>query len=221
MGEPRIELAQVLGRAALLADGRVVDLERRSGGAFTSDPMAALARWDELCAWAERVRVGRRRPVARPGDLGPCVPRPSQVFAIGLNYRDHAVETGLPEPKQPMVFTKFANCLTGRAPTIELTSDAVDWEVELVVVIGKRGAAAWPRRARSSTSPATASDRTSRDRRLQFADTPPQFSLGKSRDGFGPIGPERRRAPQPRIRDVRAALRRRRRRACRTARPTT
>jgi len=51
MNQPRIELCNLEGRAALHVDGRVVDVERRSAGRFTSDPMAALARWDELCAW--------------------------------------------------------------------------------------------------------------------------------------------------------------------------
>jgi 2,4-didehydro-3-deoxy-L-rhamnonate hydrolase len=188
MGEQRIELCQVLGRAALLADGRVVDLERRSGGAFTSDPMAALARWDELCAWAERVRPDDGDPLLDPTTFGPCVPRPSQVFAIGLNYRDHARETGLPEPKQPMVFTKFASCLTGAHGTIELTSDAVDWEVELVVVIGKEAHRVSAARALEHIAGYCVGQDIS-DRRQQFADSPPQFSLAKSGSGFGPIGP--------------------------------
>src|SRR5688572_24124400 len=97
MNQPRIELCNVHGRAALLVEGRVVDIERRSAAHFTSDPMAALARWDELCAWGERVRAEQSDPPLDPASLGPCVPRPSQVFAIGLNYRDHALEAGLPE----------------------------------------------------------------------------------------------------------------------------
>src|SRR6188768_1421281 len=105
MTRTRIELCNVGGRAALIAGDRVVDLERRSAGRFGSDPMAALSRWDELCAWAEALSVQDGDAPLDVAALGPCVPRPSQVFAIGLNYRDHAREAGLAEPKQPMVFT--------------------------------------------------------------------------------------------------------------------
>jgi 2,4-didehydro-3-deoxy-L-rhamnonate hydrolase len=188
MTDHRIELCHVAGRAALLASGRVIDLERRSAGAFTSDPMAALARWDELCTWAEHVRADEDDPLLDPAALGPCVPRPSQVFAIGLNYRRHAVEAGLPEPKQPMVFAKFASCLTGARGEIELTSGAVDWEVELVVVIGKEARRVSSARALEHVAGYCVGQDIS-DRSLQFADVPPQFSLGKSGRGFGPIGP--------------------------------
>lgn len=99
--------------------------------------MDALQRWDELCHWTKTQR-------AEPGDrmfdaarLRPCVPRPSQVFAIGLNYREHAKGIGLQEPTQLMTFTKFPSCLAGAQAEIPLTSEKVEWEVELVVVIGK------------------------------------------------------------------------------------
>jgi 2-keto-4-pentenoate hydratase/2-oxohepta-3-ene-1,7-dioic acid hydratase in catechol pathway len=188
MTEPRVELCNTSGRAALLLDGRIVDLEKRSEGRFGADPMAALPRWDELCAWAEEQRASDSDPVLDPARLGPCVPRPCQVFAIGLNFRDHAREAGLPEPTEPMVFTKFASCLTGPQGAIELTSDTVDWEVELVVVIGKPGRRIAAARALEHVAGYCVGQDVS-DRRLQFASAPPQFSLGKSAAGFGPIGP--------------------------------
>jgi 2-keto-4-pentenoate hydratase/2-oxohepta-3-ene-1,7-dioic acid hydratase in catechol pathway len=188
MSEPRVELCNLNGRAALLIDGRVADLEQRSAGRFASDPMSALARWDELCAWAATQRAHDGDPALDPAALGPCVPRPGQVFAIGLNYRDHAREAGLPEPAQPMVFTKFASCLTGARGDIELTSDAVDWEVELVAVIGKPARRVAATRALEHVAGYCVGQDVS-DRRLQFACAPPQFSLGKSAAGFGPIGP--------------------------------
>jgi 2,4-didehydro-3-deoxy-L-rhamnonate hydrolase len=188
MSQTRIELCNVAGRAALIAEDRVVDLERRSEGRFASDPMAALARWDEVCAWGEKLQIRASDPRLDPAALGPCVPRPSQVFAIGLNYRDHAQESGLPEPNQPMVFTKYPSCLTGPRATIELTSDAVDWEVELVAVIGKEGRRVPSARALEHVAGYCVGQDIS-DRRLQFVDQPPQFSLGKSAASFGPIGP--------------------------------
>ena len=61
---------------------------------------------------------------------------PAQVFGIGLNYREHAAESGVDAPDVPPVFTKFRSCLAGPYAAVELPSDRVDWEVELVAVIG-------------------------------------------------------------------------------------
>ncbi|WP_381802297.1 fumarylacetoacetate hydrolase family protein [Streptomyces niveus] len=70
--------------------------------------------------------------------VGPPVPRPAQMFAVGLNYARHAVETGLAGDNQaPLTFTKFASSIAGPAGALDLPTDTVDWEVELVVVIGR------------------------------------------------------------------------------------
>ena len=66
------------------------------------------------------------------------MPRPRQVFAIGMNYAAHAAEAGVEIPQLPPTFTKFPTCLTGPDATVALPSEFVDWEVELVVVIGRR-----------------------------------------------------------------------------------
>ena len=121
-------------------------------------------------------------------DLGPPVPRPAKVFAIGMNYREHAKEAGMEIPKTPVVFTKFPNCLVGPRADVELSSDFVDWEVELVVVIGR---AAGAFRESAGIRPRRRLLRRPGHLRspLQFSDKPPQFSMGKSIDTFGPIGP--------------------------------
>lgn len=183
-----VRLANLAGRAALLVDGRAVDVERRSRGAFAADPMDALARWDAFRAWAAGVAPDARDARVDEGALGPCVPRPRKVFGVGLNYRDHAAEAGLELPRQPMIFTKFPSCLVGPRAHVPLTSARVDFEAELVVAIGRRGrripaAAAWDHVAGLCVGQDVS------DRAQQFADRPPQFSLGKSADGFGPIGP--------------------------------
>jgi 2-keto-4-pentenoate hydratase/2-oxohepta-3-ene-1,7-dioic acid hydratase in catechol pathway len=183
-----MRLANRGGRAWLVDEaGRGLDLAQASGGRFGPDPMAALADWGGLSAWAAGARPGAGEPLD-PRSLGPCVPRPRAVFAIGLNYKDHAAEAKLELPKAPMVFTKFPSCLAGPTADIVLSSNRVDWEAELVVVIG---------RAASRVSEASALEYVAgycvgqdvSDRRLQFQDKPPQFSLGKSLAGFGPIGP--------------------------------
>lgn len=188
MARTRVELCEVHGRASLHQDGRVLDVEGRSQGAFSHDVMDLLARWQEFLPWAEQQRVQSSDPALDPAALGPCIPRPRQVFGIGLNYRDHAREAGLPEPKQPMVFTKFPSCLSGARAPIPLTSETVDWEVELVVVIGRAASAVSAAQALEHVAGYCVGQDIS-DRRQQFSDIPPQFSLGKSAPGFGPIGP--------------------------------
>jgi 2-keto-4-pentenoate hydratase/2-oxohepta-3-ene-1,7-dioic acid hydratase in catechol pathway len=182
-------LANREGRALLLsADGtRGLDVADASHGELPADPMALLGRWVDLCALAARVDPERGEPIA-PETLDPCVPRPQSVFAIGLNYRDHAEEAGLPLPTSPMVFTKFPSCLAGPAASIALGSDRVDWEVELVVVIGRAARAIRAADALEHVAGYCVGQDVS-DRRLQFSDKPPQFSLGKSLAGYGPIGP--------------------------------
>ena len=86
-----------LGGRAVLVDGegqRFVDLERASGGEFAADPMAAFAVWNELRTFAGSADWSGAEALD-PTQVGPCVPRPPQVFGIGLNSRDHAQEAGL------------------------------------------------------------------------------------------------------------------------------
>jgi 2-keto-4-pentenoate hydratase/2-oxohepta-3-ene-1,7-dioic acid hydratase in catechol pathway len=116
------------------------------------------------------------------------VPRPGAVFAIGLNYRDHAAEAKLELPKAPMVFTKFPSCLAGPAADVPLSSNRVDFEAELVVVIGRAAQDVPEARALAHVAGYCVGQDVT-DRRLQFSDKPPQFSIGKSLAGFGPLGP--------------------------------
>ncbi len=72
--------------------------------------------------------------------LGSCVGRPGNFIAVGLNYADHAAETGAPIPKEPILFNKAPNCVVGPNDDVMLPrgSTKTDWEVELAIVIGKR-----------------------------------------------------------------------------------
>ena len=184
-----MRLANRGGRALLLSRDmtRGVDLESASSGRFGPDPMLALANFDALREFAAGVDSSGA-PAIEPSSLGPCSPRPRAVFGIGLNYRDHAAEAGLPVPKEPLVFTKFPSCLVGPASDVILFGDRVDWEAELVVVIGRRAENVTESRALEFVAGYCAGQDVS-DRKLQFASQPPQFSLGKSRPTFGPIGP--------------------------------
>jgi 2-keto-4-pentenoate hydratase/2-oxohepta-3-ene-1,7-dioic acid hydratase in catechol pathway len=176
------------GRLGIEIDGRILDVAERSGGQLPAEPMAAFGVWPELLDWAALQSPSGSDPVTDPSRLGPPVPTPTQVFAIGLNYRDHAEEASLPIPASPMVFTKFPSCLAGPHAEIPLTSDRVDWEVEQVVVIGREASRVPAARAYEYVAGFCCGQDVS-DRQMQFKDKPPQFSLGKSAAAFGPLGP--------------------------------
>lgn len=182
-----MRIANLSGRLVLLSGDRALDVERASSGAFGSNPQAVYERWSEFTRWAATQDAGTGDPYAA-ADLGPAVPRPPQVFAIGLNYASHASEAGMQVPENPIVFTKFVSSFAGADVELRLTGDTVDWEVELVAVIGEGGrdiseADAWNHVA-GLTVGQDISDRT-----VQFLGNPPQFSIGKSLQGFAPIGP--------------------------------
>jgi 2-keto-4-pentenoate hydratase/2-oxohepta-3-ene-1,7-dioic acid hydratase in catechol pathway len=121
--------------------------------------------------------------------LGPPVPRPPQVFGIGLNYRDHAAEAGLTLPERPMVFTKFPASVTGPGGTIIRPAGSVDFETELVAVIGRRAEYVPAAEAWAYVAGFTAGQDLS-ERELQTSGPPPQqYNMGKSYRGFAPIGP--------------------------------
>jgi 2,4-didehydro-3-deoxy-L-rhamnonate hydrolase len=184
-----VRLANAKGRASLIVGEHLIDVERASDRRFAADPMQVLAQWDALAEWAAGLGAGAATGALQPEELGPCVPRPTKVFGIGLNYRSHAAEGGLPLPKQPLVFTKFPNCLSGPRADVPLSSSKyVDWEVELVVVLGRRAYKLDEAQVFDHLAGYCVGQDIS-DRKLQFSDQPPQFSMGKSLDGFGPIGP--------------------------------
>lgn len=182
-----MRLANVAGRAALVIGDRIADLETVSGGRFGPDPMGVYADWDGFVGWARTVDTGATTGPLVEADLRNPVPAPGQVFAIGLNYRSHAEESGMAIPEVPAVFTKFPASLAGPYDDVEVHGAAVDWEAELVVVIGRPAdrvseADGW------SVVAGLAAGQDVSDRHLQFA-AGAQFSLGKSRRGYGPVGP--------------------------------
>jgi 2,4-didehydro-3-deoxy-L-rhamnonate hydrolase len=181
-----MRIANVRGRLALLTEDGALDVERASGGRFGPDPDGLFEDWPGFRSWAATAQ-GEAAPYA-PEDLGAPVPRPRQVFAIGLNYRRHAAESGLAVPTRPMVFTKFPSAITGPHGVVELSGPTVDWEVELVVVIGREARRVSEEDAWGVVAGLTAGQDLS-DRTLQSEGSPPQFSLAKSFPGYAPIGP--------------------------------
>ncbi|WNV83011.1 fumarylacetoacetate hydrolase family protein [Umezawaea sp. Da 62-37] len=175
------------GRASVLTDDGLVDIESASGGAFSADPQALFDRWDDLRVWAAAHRGGATAPFEEDRLKAP-VPRPRQVFAIGLNYRDHAAESGMALPDTPVVFTKFPACITGPCAAVDLPPGSVDFETELVVVLGRDAHRTPASRAWEHVAGLTVGQDLS-ERQLQLKPPVPQFSLGKSYPGFAPMGP--------------------------------
>lgn len=183
-----MKLANLAGRAVLVGTDGGVDIARASGGRFGPDPLAVLADWDEFTAWtATNDSVQAAEPLLN-AELGPVVPTPRQIFAIGLNYREHAEESGFAIPAEPVVFTKFASCLSGPVSTVPLPGASVDWEVELVAVIGRTARRVPVEQGWSAVAGLTVGQDLS-ERAVQFAGPAPQFSMAKSFPGFGPVGP--------------------------------
>ena len=181
-----MRIANVKGRLALLTERGGVDVERASRGQFGADPQGVFADWSAFRRWARDPSGAAGTPID-DADLGSPAPRPTQVFGIGLNYRDHAAETGLPLPDRPATFTKFPTCITGPNAYVELPTANVDWEVELVVVIGVGAYRVPEDRAWSHVAGLTAGQDLS-ERVVQWG-AGGQFSLGESYPGFGPMGP--------------------------------
>jgi 2-keto-4-pentenoate hydratase/2-oxohepta-3-ene-1,7-dioic acid hydratase in catechol pathway len=175
------------GRFVITDGERALDVHNASAGELPWQPVAALERFDDVRAFAGTAGWDAAVPLEH-ARLGPPVPCPRQVFAIALNYRPHAAEAGFVPPASPLVFTKFPSCVTGPDVTVELPPGRVDWEVEVVAVIGRGGYRLARERAWDAVAGITCGQDLS-ERVLQHAGTPAQFSLGKSHPGFGPTGP--------------------------------
>ena len=164
-------LCNVAGRAALDVDGQWFDLAGLADDESLSDPMVAVglaASLDDLVARCDRAAPGGA--VAEAPLLAP-VPRPRQVFAVGLNYAGHATESGMEAPPAPLTFTKFPSSIGGPFVDVPLSGPMVDWEVEIVAVVGTRCAHVEKARAWDVLAGLTLGQDIS-DRQVQLAGSP-------------------------------------------------
>jgi 2-keto-4-pentenoate hydratase/2-oxohepta-3-ene-1,7-dioic acid hydratase in catechol pathway len=166
------------------ADGNLRDLSRKvqdiDAEALSPAGLKEIARLD----------VRRLPQVKGRQRLGPCVATPSKFVAIGLNFIDHAKETGSPIPENPIVFFKSETCIVGPNDNIMLPKDSTntDWEVELGVVIGRTARSVATKDAlRYVAGYCVINDVSERDYQLKRGAS--QWSKGKGCDTFGPIGP--------------------------------
>jgi len=166
------------------AEGTLRDLSRKvadiDGAALAPASLAALRKLDP-----RRLPAVKGRP-----RLGPCIATPSKFVAIGLNYTDHAKETGSPIPEHPVVFFKSQTCIVGASDNImqPLGSTQLDWEVELGVVIGRTARHVAAKDALRYVAGYCAVNDVS-EREFQMKRSATQWNKGKGCDTFGPIGP--------------------------------
>jgi 2,4-didehydro-3-deoxy-L-rhamnonate hydrolase len=182
-----MRIANLAGRAVLLDADRALDIATASDDSFGPSPLDVYEKWDAFGAWARTADFGDAT-FFLADDLDAPIPNPGQVFAIGLNYRDHADEAKLAHPDDIVVFTKFASSLAGPNATVELPSDKVDWETELVVVISRSVHKVDEVGARAAIAGYAVGQDIS-ERAVQGRGPAPQFSLGKSFPNFAPFGP--------------------------------
>ncbi len=170
-------------------DGRFVDLGQIDAKLPTT-LKAILATDQGLMAAANALAAGLAGGPFVTGRLLAPISDPSKVICIGLNYRDHALETNSPIPEEPVVFNKFPQCVVGpdEAVILPRVAHEVDYEAELVVVIGKRGKNISKANAMQHVAGYTiGNDVSARD--WQKGRPGGQWLLGKAPDTFAPTGP--------------------------------
>jgi 2-keto-4-pentenoate hydratase/2-oxohepta-3-ene-1,7-dioic acid hydratase in catechol pathway len=182
-----MRFANLGGRMQLLVSGGTIDVAQASGDKLPSDPQACLEVWDDLVGWAGGASAAHA--TVQSGALLAPVPRPRQVVGIALNYQLHVGESNFSAPEEPSAFTKFPSCIAGPGSDIPIASGTVDWEVELVAVMGRTAHHIPEGRGWDYVAALTVGQDIS-DRAVQLRPPAPQFSLGKSFPAFGPIGPE-------------------------------
>lgn len=184
-----MKLANLHGRAVVVTEDGAIDVAEASAGRFGPDPQDILDEWLEFIAWVgDALAEHQERIALEVSELSAPVPRPRQVFAIGLNYAEHAAEAGYPPDSMPVTFTKFPSSIVGPDHVVALPEGNVDWEVELVVVIGPEAHKIDRESAWDHVAGLTIGQDIS-ERITQMQGSAPQFSLGKSFPGFGPTGP--------------------------------
>ena len=169
--------------AILAADGTIRDLSAHvadiGGAAISPEGLAGIAAFDTAAL-----------PVLAPGQrIGACVAGTGKFICIGLNYSDHAAETGATVPPEPIIFMKASSAIVGPNDDVLIPrgSEKTDWEVELAVVIGKTAKYVSEDEALDYVAGYAVTDDVS-ERAFQ-AERAGQWTKGKSCDTFGPIGP--------------------------------
>ena len=189
--------------AILDADGQLRDLSGQvpdlAGDAVSQDALARVAALD----------TANLPVIEEPGRIGPCLGWVPNFIAIGLNYAQHAAETGAREPEEPIIFSKVTSCLSGPNDPVPLPRESTkaDWEVELGVIIGRDTLYVPEEDALDHVAGYCVINDVS-ERAFQI-ERGGQWVKGKSAPGFGPIGPwlvTADEVPDPQTLDLSLAL---------------
>ena len=186
-----MKLANLAGRATIVVGDRALDVEKASNAALGPDPAvlydlanhAELRRLAQAATEADLVAYDEKQ-------LGPVSPRAGKILGVALNYRGHAEESNMPIPEQPGIFAKFPSSLAGpyEPVSVPVGVDKVDFEAEVVVVIGRTMRSVEPADVWAGIAGVTAGQDVT-DRKEQWHKPLNQFSLAKSYDTFSPCGP--------------------------------
>lgn len=144
---------------------------------------------EQLQAYLDEFGPSELEPIEGDIDFDSCVARPSKIICVGLNYADHARETGAEIPKEPIVFFKATTALCGPNDDVIIpkNSQKTDWEVELAVVIGQEASYVDEADALDYVAGyAVMNDLSEREFQLERGGT---WDKGKGNDTFGPLGP--------------------------------
>jgi 2-keto-4-pentenoate hydratase/2-oxohepta-3-ene-1,7-dioic acid hydratase in catechol pathway len=175
-------------RIGIVAGDGLIDLSRAAPD-LPSDMKALIAAWPDVRPRVEQI-ARDAKPELKLADVRLCapVPRPQKILAIGLNYGDHIAETGREAPKEQTWFSKMPSAVNGPYDPIQIprASSSIDYEAELVFIVGRRCRHVSREDAASAVfGYCVGNDVSVRD--WQFATT--QFVLGKSFDTHAPFGP--------------------------------
>lgn len=195
-GEPRLGI--VTERGVLDVAEALKTIEAKDGLPLPATAMEAIAGGAEAAARLRQYAADAAEDGAEDGAywkdesslvFGPCVPQPGKIICVGLNYRAHAEETRAAIPEYPILFNKFNNTLNGHLNEVQLpasVSSRVDYEAELAIVIGRRAKDVEQAQALDYVyGYCNANDLSARDLQRRT----PQWMLGKTCDGFCPLGP--------------------------------
>ncbi len=166
------------------ADGKIRDLSR-----IVKDIDGAMLASGGL-AKIKKTNLKRLKPVGGKPRLGACVGNVRNFVAIGLNYADHAAESGVAVPTEPVVFNKMPSCICGPNDNTMIPKDSLklDWEVEIGIVIGKRARYLTKENTKAAIAGYFVSNDVS-ERAFQIERSGGQWNKGKGCETFGPIGP--------------------------------
>lgn len=185
-----MKLANIDNRAAIVtAEGQAADVHKASDGRFGPDLRGVYDAWPAFRDWADGAALDFDTSFDETSLQAPS-PEPRQSLAVGLNYKAHAAESGFDAPSGlPPVFPKFVSSFSGPVTQVVMPPGGnVDWEIEVVAVIGATAHNIGASEAWDHVAGLTAGQDIS-ERVIQLSGPAPQFGLGKSYPGFSPMGP--------------------------------